>query len=135
MAFGMAQICGDRPADSEPVRVALDRMSDKWSLLVMGTLDPGPRRFTEVRRAIPGISQRMLTVTLRSLERDGLVSRTAYLESPPRVEYAVTDLGRSLIPAAIGLVRWAFQHHAELQANRDAYDEAQDARVLEDVTG
>jgi DNA-binding HxlR family transcriptional regulator len=134
MAFGMAEICGDDPADGEPVRVVLDRMSDKWSLLVMGTLDRASMRFTEIRRAIPGISQRMLTVTLRSLERDGLVTRTSYPEIPPRVDYAVTELGRTLIPAAIGMVRWAYAHHAELQANRDAFDEARDAAILDRVT-
>jgi len=130
MAAGIPEICGEQSADSERVRLVLDRMSDKWSLFVIATLERTPLRFTEVRRAIPGISHRMLTVTLRSLERDGLVSRRSFDESPPRVEYSVTDLGRTLIPPALELVRWAFEHQAELQAHRDAFDEARDAGIL-----
>lgn len=130
MTEGLRGICGEASADSAPLRVVLDRMSDKWSLLVIGTLEGGPMRFTAVQRAIPGISQRMLTVTLRSLERDGLVSRRSYDESPPRVEYTVTELGRTLIAPAIGLVRWAHEHHRELQAHRDAFDERRDDALL-----
>tara|TARA_R110000868_G_scaffold280573_2_gene540868 strand:+ start:3748 stop:4179 length:432 start_codon:yes stop_codon:yes gene_type:complete len=118
----MEQVCGREPRDSAPVRAVLDRLSDKWSLLVIATLEPGTMRFTELHRAIPGISQRMLTLTLRTLERDGLVSRISYPQIPPRVEYTVTPLGVTLIPAALGLVRWAFTHIDELEANRERYD-------------
>ena len=78
-------------------------------------------RFTELHRHIPGISQRMLTLTLRNLERDGLVSRTAYAEVPPRVEYALTPMGESLIPPALSLAGWAVEHNEQIQASRAAY--------------
>jgi DNA-binding HxlR family transcriptional regulator len=123
----MSDVCGRVPHDSAPVRSVLDRVSDKWSLLVMGTLGEQTLRFGELHRAIPGISHRMLTLTLRTLERDGLVSRTSYPEIPPRVEYAVTPLGSTLIPAALGLVRWAYAHVDELEANRERFDAAADA--------
>jgi len=103
------------------VRAVLDRICDKWTLLVVATLDQGRLRFTELQRLVPGISQRMLTLTLRHLERDGLVSRTAYPEVPPRVEYALTPMGRSLIPPALALAGWAVEHHAQIQESRAAY--------------
>lgn len=115
-------MCGATPADSAPIRAILDRVGDKWSLLIIGTLEPRALRFTALQRAIPGISHRMLARTLRSLERDGLVSRTSYAEIPPRVEYEVTELGRTLIPPTIGLIRWAFDHNDELERNRAVFD-------------
>jgi DNA-binding HxlR family transcriptional regulator len=105
------------------IRDILARIGDKWSLLVMGMLDDGAQRFTVLHKSVPGISQRMLTLTLRHLERDGLVSRTVYAEVPPRVEYEVTELGRTLIQPVMALAVWANEHQSELRANRDAYDE------------
>ena len=96
-------------------REVLDRVGDKWSLLVIAMLEerPTPRaRFSELKRSIPGISQRMLTATLRSLERDGLLTRHVYAEVPPRVEYALTPLGRSLQPVVDAMCRWGEAHGA-----------------------
>ena len=105
------------------VRDALDRIGDKWTLLVVGMLEDEPMRFTTLRHSVPGISQRMLTLTLRHLERDGLVSRTAYAEVPPRVEYALTPLGRRLLPPVVALAKWALDNASEIRDNRDAFDE------------
>ena len=94
-----------------PVRDVLDRFGDKWSVLVLLVLDHrSPLRFNEISRSITDISQKMLTVTLRSLEADGLVTRRVYAEIPPRVEYRLTDMGRSLLPHIEGLVQWAREH-------------------------
>lgn len=100
------------------VREVLDRIGDKWSLLVIGTLRGGPMRFGELAEAVAGISQRMLTVTLKHLVEDGLVERTAYAEVPPRVEYELTELGRTLLPLVISLAEWAMAHRDEINANR-----------------
>ncbi len=104
------------------VRDALERIGDKWTLLVVGMLEEKPLRFTALRQAVPGISQRMLTLTLRHLERDGIVSRTAYAEVPPRVEYALTPLGERLLPPVVGLARWALDNETEIQQNRAEFD-------------
>ncbi len=125
----MQDLCSADTRDYAPLRDVLDRICDKWSLLILGMLDDGPMRFTELHRAVSGISQRMLTLTLRNLHRDGLVSRTSYPEIPPRVEYAVTDFGRSLVPAVLAIAAWAHQHHDQLEANRDAFDDAALPRV------
>ena len=108
------------------VRDVLDRVGDKWTLAVINELGTSTRRFTELKRNIDGISQRMLTATLRSLERDGLVRRTVYPVVPPRVEYELTDLGQDLLKAAWSLIDWAFDHAAELGEARDAYDRRDD---------
>jgi DNA-binding HxlR family transcriptional regulator len=100
------------------VREVLNRIGDKWSLLVIGTLRGGPLRFGELEQAVAGISQRMLTLTLKHLVEDGLVSRMAYAEVPPRVEYELTELGRTLLPLVISLAEWAMAHHEEINANR-----------------
>ncbi|MDR6955708.1 DNA-binding HxlR family transcriptional regulator [Ancylobacter sp. 3268] len=92
--------------DACPVRLLLDRIGDRWSVLVLTELDPGVRRFSELRRSIPDISQRMLTQTLRSLETDGFISRTVFPTVPPRVDYELTDLGRSLMVPLGGLIDW-----------------------------
>ncbi|MFI8002901.1 winged helix-turn-helix transcriptional regulator [Streptomyces sp. NPDC086010] len=113
--------CMIRGDGGRTIRAVLDRICDKWTLLVVATLDEGRLRFTELHTRIPGVSQRMLTLTLRNLERDGLVSRTAYAEVPPRVEYALTPLGKSLIAPALALAGWAAEHDAEIQASRAAY--------------
>lgn len=112
------------------VRNTLDLVGDKWSLLAVGLLEPGPRRFSQLRRELRGISQRMLTRTLRRLERDGLVSRTVYPTTPPSVEYALTELGRSLSLAIRPLIEWAAAHHADLSEARVVFDqEAERSRV------
>lgn len=104
------------------IREILERVGDKWSLQVIFHLGDGPQRFTSLKRSIDGVSQRMLTVTLRGLERDGIVSRTMYPVIPPRVEYALTPLGATLLDAAGALVSWADAHLAEVDAARAAYD-------------
>ncbi len=105
------------------IRDLMDRVGDKWSLLIIGTLSSGRLRFSELQRNIPGVSQRMLTLTLRSLERDGLVSRTVHAEVPPRVEYDLTAMGRRLIEPAVALAMWAITHQPETAAARQAFDE------------
>lgn len=104
------------------IRDVLDRIADKWSLLVIATLERGRLRFSELQAHIPGVSQRMLTLTLRHLERDGLVSRTVYAEVPPRVEYELTETGRTLIAPSKAFAEWAIAHHGEIEAARAAYD-------------
>ncbi|MEW1718503.1 helix-turn-helix domain-containing protein [Streptomyces sp. NPDC093109] len=104
------------------VRQILDRVADKWSLLVIALLDRRTLRFTELRREIDGISQRMLTVTLRQLERDGLVKRTVYPVVPPRVDYELTPLGCTLHTTIRALVAWTEEHRSEVAAARAAYD-------------
>lgn len=116
--------CSAGHSDSALIRDVLSRIGDKWSLLVIGMLDAGPQRFTALHRNVSGISHRMLTHTLRQLQRDGIVSRTSYPEIPPRVEYAVTPLGRTLIEPVLGLARWADAHHDEIQRSREAFDNA-----------
>ena len=104
------------------IREILERVGDKWSLQVIFHLGAGPQRFTGLKRSIDVVSQRMLTVTLRGLERDGIVSRTMYPVIPPRVEYALTPLGATLLDAVGALVSWADAHLAEVDAARAAYD-------------
>ena len=105
-----------------PTRQALDRIADKWTTLIIGLLEEGPKRFSELQRGIGGISQKMLTQTLRTLERDGLVNRTVYPEVPPRVEYELTDLGRTLCEPIAAVRRWAEEHIDEVMASQAAYD-------------
>ncbi|MDQ4026108.1 MAG: helix-turn-helix transcriptional regulator, partial [Actinomycetota bacterium] len=104
------------------VRQILDRVADKWSLLAIALLDGRTLRFSELQRKIDGISQRMLTVTLRQLERDGLVTRTVYPVVPPRVEYSLTPLGCTLLSTIQSLVTWTEEHQAEIAAARADYD-------------
>ena len=104
-----------------PIRNILARISDKWSLLVLYTLDKtggGPMRFKQLQRAVPDISQKMLTVTLRTLEDDGYVTRTVYPEVPPRVEYALTDRARSLLPLVNALIAWADENNEAIMHDR-----------------
>jgi len=104
------------------VRDLLDRLADKWSLLVVELLSQGPRRFTELRREIDDISQRMLTLTLRNLERDGLVLRTVYPVVPPRVDYELTEPGLSLLTAVKPLRAWVDDYHDGVASARASYD-------------
>jgi len=104
------------------VRDVLDRIGDKWSMLIIALLDRGTQRFMELRRAVPDISQRMLTVTLRHLERDGIVERTVYPTMPITVEYRLTPLGTTLIETVNALVQWTVRHEREIVAARAVYD-------------
>ena len=104
------------------VREVLNRVGDKWSVLVVMTLRDGSRRFSEIRRAIPDVSQRMLTLTLRGLERDGLVSRKVTPTIPPRVDYELTALGKSLQTPVIALGQWAYENLSHIHAARAAFD-------------
>lgn len=110
-------------------REVLDRVGDKWSLYVVNVLGSGTKRFSELRREIDGITPRMLTVTVRSLERDGLVTRTVYPVVPPRVEYALTPMGVSLMEAAARLLEWADVHLGDIEAARASYDSEHDPAV------
>ncbi|MEV4058134.1 helix-turn-helix domain-containing protein [Amycolatopsis sp. NPDC049688] len=105
-----------------PTRQLLDRIGDQWTVLIVGALSGGPLRFTEIGRRVDGISQKVLTQTLRSLVRDGILARTAYPTIPPKVEYELTPLGRNLSEPLEVLDRWARQHMASVQEARDAYD-------------
>jgi DNA-binding HxlR family transcriptional regulator len=104
------------------VSPVLNRVGDKWSVLIVMILADGPRRFNELKRQIDGISQRMLTLTLRGLERDGLVSRTVEPTVPPRVTYALTDLGESLKEPVEALGRWAMAHIGCIRAAQQRFD-------------
>src|SRR5579862_8676816 len=110
------------PADCRAISDVLARVGDKWSVLVVSRLGSGAMRFNELRRSIGGISQRMLTLTLRGLERDGLVTRTVFPTVPPRVDYELTDLGRSLWDPVEALGAWARANQAEIEASRRAFD-------------
>jgi DNA-binding HxlR family transcriptional regulator len=109
-----------------PVTDILSRVGDKWSVMIVMLLGPGPKRFNEIRRAINGISQRMLTLTLRGLERDGLVTRTVFPTVPPRVDYELTALGQSLRRPIDALGEWAFANRDEIDAARARFDQAPD---------
>lgn len=110
-------------ADCRAVSQVLARVGDKWSVLIVALLGAGPRRFSEIKRMVGGISQRMLTLTLRGLERDGLVTRTVFPTIPPRVDYELTDLGRSLWEPVEALGAWARTHQPQIEAARRRFDE------------
>lgn len=110
-----------------PIRDVLDRVGDAWSVLVLSELAKGPCRFNALLRVVDGISQRMLSVTLRTLERDGMVTRRVLPLAPPQVEYALTDLGQSLIKALVVLKAWSAEHQPSVRAARAAYDTRQTA--------
>jgi DNA-binding HxlR family transcriptional regulator len=110
------------PADCRAISQILSRVGDKWSVLVVMALSQGPQRFSELRDRIGGISQKMLTATLRGLERDGLVRRTIFPTIPPRVDYELTDLGRDLTEPVIALGKWARQNQSRIEAARAAFD-------------
>ena len=109
-------------SDCRGVASILARVGDKWSVFVIMMLGGGPKRFNEIKRMIGGISQRMLTLTLRGLERDGLVTRTIFPTIPPRVDYELTDLGRGLSTPVEALGKWAFDHRVEIEGARAKFD-------------
>jgi DNA-binding HxlR family transcriptional regulator len=120
---GFQRAIGSEPDfDACPVRGVLDRIGDKWSTLMVLTLALRPHRFGELKRAIPDISQRMLTQTLRDLQRDGYVARKVFPTTPPAVEYSLTDLGRSLMVPLSGLVDWAVRTRGAVEEARAAFD-------------
>ncbi len=110
------------PSECLAVSQLLARIGDKWTVLVVELLKGGPMRFNEIRRTISGISQRMLTLTLRSLERDGLVTRTVYPTIPPRVDYELTKLGRTLYEPIAGIAAWVRRNRAAMEVARKAFD-------------
>jgi DNA-binding HxlR family transcriptional regulator len=114
--------CGDPYQADCATRRILDRIGDRWTVLIVGTLGDGDARFSELRRRVEGVSQKMLTQTLRGLERDGLVRRTVYPEVPVRVEYALTEAGRTLLEPLRALRRWSIEHAGDVSAAQDAYD-------------
>jgi DNA-binding HxlR family transcriptional regulator len=124
-------------ADCVAVREVLNRVGDKWSILVVTLLNDGPRRFSELRRTIEGISQRMLTLTLKGLERDGLVTRTVFPTIPPRVDYELTRLGKTLLEPVIALAAWAEKNRFDIQEARDRFDKknAKASRALAVAAG
>ena len=126
-------VAGDEPSGCGPAdpagelspcraRAVLQRVGDKWSMLVIDLLGQGTKRFSELNRSVDGITARMLTVTLRGLERDGIVTRTIHPVIPPRVEYALTPMGLTLLDAIGALVSWADSHLPEISAAQAAYD-------------
>ena len=119
----VAIVCGV-PMDMEncPVRDVMDNIGGKWNSLMILSLADGPLRFSQLRRLIPDISQRMLTQTLRDLQRDGYLHRTVYPTQPPSVEYALTDLGRSLLGLLKHFVDWSLENHGAIRAAREVYD-------------
>jgi DNA-binding HxlR family transcriptional regulator len=108
-----------------PSRQVLKRIGDKWTVLIMGILERGTIRFGTLRREIEGISQKMLTQTLRNLERDGLIKREVFAEVPVRVEYSLTELGKSLLPVLKPLIKWSEEHLKEIEAVQSQFDQAQ----------
>lgn len=118
MTLHRSTACG---AEGCPVRDVLDRLGDRWTVLVLKELEAGTLRFSEIRSRIEDISQRMLAQTLRRLEQDGLVSRRVFPTIPPRVDYTLTDLGQSLLVPLREMVRWAIDNHDAVRAARAAY--------------
>ena len=112
------------PGDCKAISAVLARIGDKWTVLVVNFLGSGAKRFSEIRRDVGGISQRMLTLTLRALERDGLVTRTVHPTNPPRVEYALTPLGASLLEPVQALGTWAVDNQGTMEDARARFDRA-----------
>lgn len=118
-----------------PTRLMLNRIADKWTVLVLGLLETETKRFSTLQRQIGGISQKMLTQTLRGLERDGLIARTVYPEVPPRVEYAITPLGKTLVGLLAALRVWSETHIDEVQEAQNRYDKAEQQALSEETKG
>jgi DNA-binding HxlR family transcriptional regulator len=112
------------------VTETLARIGDKWTVMVVGALHQGPMRYNQIRRAVEGISQRMLTLTLKGLEEDGLVNRTMYPTIPPRVDYELTDLGRKLLMPLQALYEWAVEHRPAMLAAREKFAKKQRKAAL-----
>jgi DNA-binding HxlR family transcriptional regulator len=115
---------GRLSSDCTAVNDILSTIGDKWTVLIVVTLSKGPMRFNEIRRAVSGISQRMLTLTLRGLERDGFATRTVFPTVPPRVDYALTELGKTLIEPLTAIGTWAIAHQGEVADARANFDSA-----------
>jgi DNA-binding HxlR family transcriptional regulator len=134
LSNGKKALCGNHSAESVlsgspyradcPTRRILDRIGDRWTVLIVGALWDGNARFSELHRRIEGVSHKMLTQTLRGLERDGLVGRTVYPEVPVRVEYALTEAGRTLREPLRALEEWSIAHLGDVSAAQEAYDRA-----------
>jgi DNA-binding HxlR family transcriptional regulator len=128
------QVTKDQPqhqsGDCRAVSAVLARVGDKWSVLIIMMLMDGPLRFNELKRMVGGISQRMLTLTLRGLERDGLLTRTVYPTIPPRVEYTLTPLGRSLSKPVASLGDWALKHREEIEAAKREFDRREEPAAI-----
>jgi DNA-binding HxlR family transcriptional regulator len=120
VATTMSDICDPEVDTVAFVRGMFGRLGEKWSIRALDELDHGPLRFTALMGALPGISHRILTITLKTLENDGLVSRTAYPETPPRVEYALTKLGQEFLDQTSIMVAWLQDHQGEVEASRAA---------------
>ena len=110
-----------------PTRVVLDRIGDKWTVLVIGSLEDGSLRFSQLRARIGGVAPKVLTQTLRAMERDGLLTRTVHAQVPPRVDYELTPLGASLTGPIATLTDWAETHLTQILTSREAYDDAAEA--------
>ncbi len=121
-SFGVWQECG-LGAEVCPVRDVLDRVGDKWTVLVLAALAAEARRFSQLHRVMPDISKRMLTQTLRALERDGLATRHVFPTKPPSVEYRLSPLGRSVLDPLTALVDWAERHYPAIRQARARFDE------------
>jgi DNA-binding HxlR family transcriptional regulator len=117
-----------------PLIEVLDRVAGKWSIAILVAAAEGPIRFTELERAVPGISRRMLTLNLRRLERDGLVIRTVYPTVPPKVEYSLTDIARELQESLGNLVEWAERHRSTITMARETYDRTAERDGFVDMT-
>jgi DNA-binding HxlR family transcriptional regulator len=121
--------------DCRAISGVLQRIGDKWSVLIVSRLGVRPMRFNELKREIGGISQRMLTLTLRGLERDGLITRTIFATIPPRVDYELTALGRSLLEPVMGLSEWALKNIGRIETARTKFDGASPKKAAKSVTG
>lgn len=109
-------------AENCPTREVIDRIGDRWTVLIVAALGDGSLRFNQLERAVPGISQKMLAQTLRGLERDGIVTRTLFPEVPPRVDYELTEAGKTLMAPLAALQQWSTKHIAEVLEARTKYD-------------
>ena len=118
----MAKINEHLPGDCRPIAHILARVGDKWTILLLNVLGDNTMRFKDLHRAVPGISQRMLTVTVRNLERDGLIVRTIYPTIPPKVEYALSDRGRSLRCALVPVAEWVNQNRDGIEESQQRFD-------------
>jgi DNA-binding HxlR family transcriptional regulator len=129
---GNGQVTASFDAECRATREILDRVGDKWSVLIVVSLSQGPQRFSRLRRDLTGISQRMLTATLRALERDGLVLRTVHPTNPPQVEYELTTLGQSLLGPVAALATWAQHNREVVYESRSQYDRSRATKTEDD---